>query len=78
MRVEKAAMIRVLHEEAAFSEMFISHLLERTLRVEELGKEGRPEPITAKISQETLAELIGTIRSAREFLYEEVSKIGFD
>jgi CRP/FNR family transcriptional regulator, cyclic AMP receptor protein len=91
MRVEKAAMIRVLHEEAAFSEMFISHLLERTLRVEEdlvdqlfnssekrlarallllanFVKEGRPEPITAKISQETLAELIGTTRSRVIFL----------
>jgi CRP/FNR family transcriptional regulator, cyclic AMP receptor protein len=35
MRLEKAAMIRVLHEEPAFSEMFISHLLARTIRVEE-------------------------------------------
>ena len=34
MRLEKATMIRVLHEEPAFSEMFVSHLLERTLRVE--------------------------------------------
>ena len=35
MRLEKAAMIRVLHEEPAFSEMFVSHLLARTIRVEE-------------------------------------------
>jgi CRP/FNR family transcriptional regulator, cyclic AMP receptor protein len=34
MRLEKQAMIRVLHEEPAFSEMFVSHLLERTIRVE--------------------------------------------
>jgi CRP/FNR family transcriptional regulator, cyclic AMP receptor protein len=76
MRVEKSAMVSVLHEEPAFSEMFISHLLARTIRVEadladqlfnssekclarallllaNFGKEGRPEPILAKISQET-------------------------
>ena len=35
MRVEKATMIGVLHEEPAFSEMFVAHLLKRTLRVEE-------------------------------------------
>ena len=34
MRLEKATMIRVLHEEPTFSEMFVSHLLERTIRVE--------------------------------------------
>jgi CRP/FNR family cyclic AMP-dependent transcriptional regulator len=35
MRLEKAAIIRVLHEEPAFSEMFVAHLLARTIRVEE-------------------------------------------
>jgi CRP/FNR family transcriptional regulator, cyclic AMP receptor protein len=87
MRLEKSAMVRVLHEEPTFSEMFISHLLARTIRVEadlvdqlfnssekrlarallllaNFGKEGRPEPILAKISQETLAEMIGTTRGA--------------
>jgi CRP-like cAMP-binding protein len=34
MRFEKAAIIRLLHEEPAFAEMFISHLLTRTVRVE--------------------------------------------
>jgi len=34
MRLEKAAIIRVLHEEPAFSEMFMSHLLTRNIRVE--------------------------------------------
>jgi CRP/FNR family transcriptional regulator, cyclic AMP receptor protein len=86
VRLEKAAIIRVIHEEPAFSEMFIAHLLSRTLRVEadlvdqlfnssekrlarlllllaNFGKEGKPEPIIAKISQETLAEMIGTTRS---------------
>src|ERR1700704_823772 len=34
LRIEKAAIIRVLHEEPAFSEMFIAHQLARTIRVE--------------------------------------------
>jgi len=86
MRLEKAAMVRVIHEESRFSEMFISHLLARTIRVEEdlvdqlfnssekrlarlllllanFGKEGKPEPVIAKISQETLTEMIGKTRS---------------
>jgi CRP/FNR family transcriptional regulator, cyclic AMP receptor protein len=99
MRVEKAAMIRVLHDEPGFSEMFVSHLLARTIRVEEdlvdqlfnssekrlarallllanFGKEGRPEPIIAKVSQETLAELIGTTRSRVSFFMNKFRKLG--
>jgi CRP/FNR family cyclic AMP-dependent transcriptional regulator len=99
MRVEKQAMIRVLHEEPAFSEMFVSHLLERTIRVEadlvdqlfnssekrlarallllaNFGKEGRPEPILAKISQETLAEMIGTTRARVSFFMNKFRKLG--
>ena len=100
MRIEKAAMIRVLHKEPAFSEMFIAHLLARTIRVEEdlvdqlfnssekrlarallllanFGKEGRPEPILAKISQETLAEMIGTTRSRVSHFMNKFRKLGF-
>src|SRR5271169_3434780 len=99
MRLEKAAIIRVLHEEPAFSEMFVAHLLERTIRVEEdlvdqlfnssekrlarallllanFGKEGRPETIIAKVSQETLAELIGTTRSRVSFFMNKFRKLG--
>jgi CRP/FNR family transcriptional regulator, cyclic AMP receptor protein len=35
VRLEKGAIVRILHEEPAFSEMFVSHLLARTIRVEE-------------------------------------------
>jgi CRP/FNR family cyclic AMP-dependent transcriptional regulator len=35
MRLEKASVVRVIHDEPAFSEMFIAHLLARTIRVEE-------------------------------------------
>jgi hypothetical protein len=40
------------------------------------GKEGKPEPVIANISQATLAEMIGTTRSRREFFHEQISEIG--
>jgi CRP/FNR family cyclic AMP-dependent transcriptional regulator len=99
MRLEKEAIIRVLHEEPAFSEMFVSYLLARTIRVEEdlvdqlfnssekrlarallllanFGKEGRPETIIPKVSQETLAEMIGTTRSRVNFFMNKFRKLG--
>jgi CRP/FNR family transcriptional regulator, cyclic AMP receptor protein len=100
MRLEKPAMIRVLHDEPAFSEMFVSYLLARTIRVEEdlvdqlfnssekrlarallllanFGKDGRPEPVIAKVNQETLAELIGTTRSRVSHFMNKFRKLGF-
>ncbi|MGB9366571.1 MAG: Crp/Fnr family transcriptional regulator [Xanthobacteraceae bacterium] len=99
MRLEKVAVVDVIHREPAFSEMFIAHLLGRTIRVEadlvdqlfnssekrlarlllllaNFGKEGRPEPIIAKISQETLAEMIGTTRSRVSFFMNKFRKLG--
>jgi CRP/FNR family cyclic AMP-dependent transcriptional regulator len=99
MRLDKETMIRVLHEEAAFSEFFVSHLLTRTIRVEadlvdqlfnssekrlarallllaNFGKEGPPEPTIAKVSQETLAEMIGTTRSRVSFFMNKFRKLG--
>ena len=93
-------MIRVLHDEPAFSEMFVSYLLSRNMRIEEdlvdqlfnssekrlarvllllanFGKEGKPEPAIAKISQETLAEMIGTTRSRGSFFMNKFRKMGF-
>jgi CRP/FNR family cyclic AMP-dependent transcriptional regulator len=100
MRLDKASIVRVLHDEPSFSEMFMSHLLARNARVEEdlvdqlfnssekrlarllllmanFGKEGRPEPVIAKISQETLAEMIGTTRSRVSFFMNKFRKLGF-
>ncbi len=100
VRLEKPAMIRVLHDEPAFSEMFVAHLLARTIRVEEdlvdqlfnssekrlarallllanFGKDGRPEPVIAKVSQETLAELIGTTRSRVSHFMNKFRNLGF-
>jgi len=96
----KTEIQRVIHEEPAFSEMFVSHILERNARVEEdlvdqlfnstekrlarlllllanFGKEGRPEPILAKISQETLAEMIGTTRSRVSHFMNKFRELGF-
>src|SRR5579864_1141359 len=100
MRLEKTRMIRALHEQPAFSEVFVSHLLSRSIRIEEdlidqlfnssekrlarvllllanFGKEGRPEPVIAKITQETLAEMIGTTRSRVSFFMNKFRKMGF-
>ena len=100
VRLEKPAMIRVLREEPAFSELFLAYLLSRNIRIEEdlvdqlfnssekrlarvllllanFGKEGKPEPVIAKISQETLAEMIGTTRSRVSFFMNKFRKLGF-
>jgi CRP/FNR family cyclic AMP-dependent transcriptional regulator len=100
MRLEKSAIIRVIHQEPAFSEMFIAYLLRRTTRVEadlvdqlfnssekrlarlllllaNFGKEGKPEPMIAKMSQETLAEMIGTTRSRVSFFMNKFRRLGF-
>ena len=99
-RLEKTTIIRMIREEPAFSEMFIAHLLGRSIRVEadlvdqlfnssekrlarmllllaNFGKEGTPQPIIAKISQETLAEMIGTTRSRVSFFMNKFRKLGF-
>ena len=100
MRLDKASIVRVLHDEPTFSEMFMSHLLARNARVEadlvdqlfnssekrlarllllmaNFGKEGKPEPVIAKISQETLAEMIGTTRSRVSAFMNKFRKLGF-
>jgi CRP-like cAMP-binding protein len=100
MRLEKTAIMDVIHQQPTFSEMFITHLLGRAIRVEadlvdqlfnssekrlarlllllaNFGKEGRPEPVIAKISQEMLAEMIGTTRSRVSFFMNKFRKLGF-
>src|SRR5262245_26735069 len=100
MKFDIATMQRVLHEQPTFSELFISHLLERNARVEadlvdqlfnssekrlarllllmaNFGKEGKPEPVITKISQEMLAEMIGTTRSRVSSFMNKFRKLGF-
>jgi CRP/FNR family cyclic AMP-dependent transcriptional regulator len=100
MRVGKVEMMRVLHEEPAFGELFIAHLLTRNSRVEEdlvdqlfnssekrlartllmlanFGKSEGSQPITSRISQETLAEIIGTTRPRVSLFMNKFRKLGF-
>jgi CRP/FNR family cyclic AMP-dependent transcriptional regulator len=100
MRLDKAAVVRVLRDEPKFSEMFLSYILARNARVEEdlvdqlfnssekrlarlllimanFGREGKPDPVIAKISQETLAEMIVTTRSRVNAFMNKFRKLGF-
>jgi len=100
LRIERAEMVRVLHQEQLFSEVFVSYLLARNARVQEdlvdqlfnssekrlarallllaqFGKEGKPETVIPKISQETLADMIGTTRSRVSFFMNRFRKLGF-
>jgi len=99
-RLEKAAAIRVLRDEPVFTELFLQHLLARSIRVEEdlvdqlfnssekrlarvllllanFGKEGKPETVIAQISQQTLADIVGTTRSRVNFFMNKFRKMGF-
>ena len=100
IRIGKDAMIRMLHDEPTFSELFMAYLLSRNVHIEEdlvdqlfnsnekriaqallllahFGKEGKPEPVIAKITQETLAEMVGTTRSRISFFMNKFRKLGF-
>ena len=100
MRITKATMVRMLHEEPTFSELFLRHVLFRNIRIEEdlvdqlfnssekrlarvllllanFGKEGMSELVIPKMSQETLAEIIGTTRSRVSFFMNRFRKMGF-
>ena len=100
VRIDKQAMIDVLHNGPAFSELFMSHLLTRNLRIQEdlvdqlfnsaekrlartllllatVEKDGTSELAIPKISQETLAEMVGTTRSRVSFFMNRFKKLGF-
>jgi hypothetical protein len=62
--MSKASVVRALHDDAEFSELFTTYLLERNIRVQEDLVEGnRPDPIVPKINLETIAEMSGTAHS---------------
>ena len=100
LRIDKQAMIDVLHKEPAFSALFMGYLLSRNIRIQEdlvdqlfnssekrlarillllahFGKDKEPETAIAKISQETLAEMVGTTRSRVSFFLNKFRKLGF-
>jgi CRP/FNR family transcriptional regulator, cyclic AMP receptor protein len=99
LRIEQKEMMRVLHGQHAFSDVFIRHMLLRNMRVEadlvdqlfnssekrlarallliaQYGNEGKPKTDIPKISQETLAEMIGTTRARVSFFMNRFRKLG--
>ena len=99
VRIAKGEIIRLLQEEPAFAEMFMTQILRHIIRLEadlidqlfnsserrlarlllilaNYGKTGKPEPQIASISQETLAEMIGTTRSRVSFFMNKFRKLG--
>jgi CRP-like cAMP-binding protein len=97
--IERGEMIRVMHEEKSFSEMFLKFLLTRSMRTQadlvdqlfnssekrlarilllmaEFGKPGKPERLIPRITQETLAEMVGTTRSRVSFFMNRFRKLG--
>jgi CRP-like cAMP-binding protein len=99
LKIAREEMIRVMHEERAFSEMYLKFLLVRSMRTQadlvdqlfnssekrlarllllmaEFGEPGEPEPFIPPITQETLAEMIGTTRSRVSFFMNRFRKLG--
>jgi CRP/FNR family cyclic AMP-dependent transcriptional regulator len=100
IKIERTEMIRVMHEEHAFSDMFLAFLLARSikgqadlidqlfnnsekrlarvlLQMADFGLPGEPETVIPRITQETLAEMIGTTRSRVSFFMNRFRELGF-
>ena len=100
LQIDKKEMLKVLHEQHAFSDRFIVFMLERNVRIEEdlvdqlfnssekrlartllllarYGKEDSPHGVLSNVSQETLAEMIGTTRPRVNFFMNKFRKLGF-
>ena len=100
LKIRRDEMIRVMHEEHDFSDLFLSFLLARSMRIQadlvdqlfnssekrlarilllmaQFGQPGEPQALIPKISQETLAEMIGTTRSRVSFFMNRFRKLGY-
>src|SRR5881628_3056987 len=98
--IDKEEMVKVLHQQHALSDRFISHMLSRNGRIEQdlidqlfnssekrlarallllarYGKQVKPRQVVAKISQETLSEIVGTTRSRVNFFMKKFKRLGF-
>ena len=99
LRIGRDEMVRVMHDEPAFADVFLKFLLARSMRIQadlvdqlfnssekrlarilllmaEFGKPGEPEQLIPLITQETLAEMIGTTRSRVSFFMNRFRKLG--
>jgi CRP/FNR family cyclic AMP-dependent transcriptional regulator len=100
LRIKKTQLLRTLHAEHEFSDLFVAYVIQRHNRMQadlvdqlfnssekrlaralltlaRFGKEGRSEEVVPNLSQETLAELIGTTRSRVNFFMNRFRKLGF-
>jgi CRP/FNR family cyclic AMP-dependent transcriptional regulator len=100
LKIERNEMLRVLHEEHRFSDLFVAYVVQRhnhtqadlvdqlfnssekrlaraLLLLARFGKKDKPEEVVPDISQETLAEMIGTTRSRVNFFMNKFRKLGF-
>jgi CRP-like cAMP-binding protein len=100
LKISRAEMIRVMHEEHKLSDLFLKFLLARSMRVQadlvdqlfnssekrlarilllmaECGMPGEHEMLLPNISQESLAEMVGTTRSRVSFFMNRFRKLGF-
>ena len=98
-RVEKATIVRIIHDDPVFARLLIAHLLSRVARIEEdfldqlfnssekrlartllllasFGTQSKPDPAILKVSQGTLAEMVGTTRSRVSFFMNRFRKMG--
>jgi CRP/FNR family transcriptional regulator, cyclic AMP receptor protein len=100
LEIEREEMVRLMHDEPSFSDLFLKFLLVRSMRTQadlidqlfnssekrlarvllllaEFGRPGEPESLIPEITQETLAEMIGTTRSRVSFFMNRFRKLGF-
>ena len=100
LKIDKNRMLRTLHEEHGFSDMFVAYLVERHNRTQSdlvdqlfnssekrlarallllsrVGKKAKSETVIPRVSQETLAEMVGTTRSRVNFFMNKFRKLGF-
>ena len=99
VRVEKIAIVRIIHDDPLFARLFIAHLISRVTRTEEdlldqllnssekrlartllllagFGTQSKPHPAALKVSQGTLAEMVGTTRSRVSFFMNRFRRMG--
>jgi CRP-like cAMP-binding protein len=100
LKIDRDEMVRVLHQEHEFSDLFLRFLLARSMRTQadlvdqlfnssekrlarilllmaEFGQSGEPQTLIPKITQESLAEMIGTTRSRVSFFMNRFRTLGF-
>jgi CRP-like cAMP-binding protein len=100
LKIERKEMVRVIHEEHAFSDIFLAFVLKRSMRTQadlvdqlfnssekrlarilllmaEFGRSRAPLMKIPKVSQESLANMVGTTRSRVSFFMNRFRKLGF-